>query len=117
MKSLKIDNCSFGTLVINGKTYTDDLIIYPDGKILKPWWRQRGHQLSMDDLQDLIHSSPEVIVLGTGVSGRVIPDKNLENDLAKLGIEFIAASNNEAIKLFNKLASDKRIGAGFHLTC
>jgi len=33
MKSLRIDSCSFGSIVINGKTYTDDLIIYPDGKI------------------------------------------------------------------------------------
>ena len=54
MKSLKIDSCSFGTLVINGKPYTDDLIIHPDGKILKPWRRKRGHQLSMDDLRELI---------------------------------------------------------------
>ena len=117
MKAMKIDNCSFGTVVINGKTYRDDLIILPNGEILKPWWRKRGHQLSMDDLQDLIGSSPEVIVAGTGVSGGVKPDKNLERDLTKLAIEFIAVPNEEAIKIFNKLAPKKRVGAGFHLTC
>ena len=84
MKSLKIDNCSFGTLVINGKPYTDDLIVHPDGKILMPWRRKRGHQLSMDDLGELIASSPEVIVVGTGVSGGVIPDRNLDAGLSKL---------------------------------
>ena len=114
---MKIDSCSFGTIVINGKTYTDDLIILPDDEILKPWWRKRGHQLSMDDLRELIDSSPEVIVAGTGVSGGVKPDKNLENDLSKLAIEFIAAPNDEAIKVFNELASEKRVCAGFHLTC
>ena len=114
---MKIDSCSFGSLVINGKTYTDDLIILPDGKILKPWWRKRGHQITMDDLRELIDSSPKIIVVGTGVSRGVIPDKNLESYLARLAIEFIAVPNEEAIKVFNKLAPEKRIGGGFHLTC
>jgi hypothetical protein len=61
MEILRIDNCSFGTLVVNGKTYTDDLLIYPDGEITGPWWRKRGHQLSMDDMRELLDSSPEVI--------------------------------------------------------
>jgi uncharacterized protein len=74
MKSLRIDSCSFGSIVINGKTYTDDLVIHPDGKILKPWRRKRGHQLSMDDLRELIDSAPEVIVAGTGVSGGMKSD-------------------------------------------
>jgi hypothetical protein len=114
---MKIDGYSFGSMVINGKTYRDDLIILPDGKILKPWWRKQGHQLTMDDLQELIDSSSEIIVVGTGVSGRVIPVKNLETNLAKLSIEFIAVPNEEAIKIFNQLALEKRIGGGFHLTC
>ncbi|MBL7205490.1 MAG: hypothetical protein ISS63_14370 [Desulfobacteraceae bacterium] len=117
MKSLRIDSCSFGTLVINGKPYTDDLIIHPDGKILKPWRRKRGHQLSLDDLRELIDSSPEVIVAGTGVSGGVIPERNLEEDLSKLAIDFIAAPNEKAIRVFNELVQEKRVGAGFHLTC
>ncbi len=117
MKSLEIASCSFGTLVINGKLYTDDLIIRPDGKILRPWRRKRGHQLSIDDLRELIDSSPEFIVAGTGVSGGVIPDRNLEEDLSKLAIDFIAAPNEKAIKVFNELVPEKRVGAGFHLTC
>ena len=69
-KKMKIDRCSFGSLVINGKTYRDDLMILSDGNILKPWWRKQGHQLTVDDLQELIDSSPENIVVGTGVNGR-----------------------------------------------
>ena len=65
----------------------------------------------------MIDSSPEIIVIGTGVSGRVVPYKNLEKDLAKLLIEFIALPNEEAIRIFNQLAAEKRTGGGFHLTC
>ena len=117
MKIVKIDECSFGRLIINGKTYTDDLIIRPDGSILEPWQRKRGHGISMDDLRELMDSSPEVIVAGTGMSGGVKPDKDLEKDLVKRGIEFIAAPNEEIIQVFNELAPKRRVGAGFHLTC
>lgn len=51
------------------------------------------------------------------MSGGVIPDRNLEEDLSELAIEFIAAPNEKAIKVFNELVQDKRVGAGFHLTC
>lgn len=117
MKTMKINRCAFGALVINGKTYTEDLIILPNGEILFPWWRKKGHQLSMDDLKDLIKAEPEVIVVGTGVSGGMLPEKNLKSDLLKSDIEFIAAPNEEAIKVFNKLLKGIKIGAGFHLTC
>jgi hypothetical protein len=117
MNKLRINKFSFGTLVIDGKTYTDDLIILPDGKIVKPWWRKRGHQLTMDDLHDLIDSSPEVIVAGTGVSGNMVPDYNLMKDLSRLDIELIAEPNDKAIELYNKMGPEKRVGACFHLTC
>ena len=117
MNTVRIERCSFGTLVIDGKTYTDDLIILPDGKILKPWWRKRGHQLTMDDLRDLIDSSPEVIVAGTGVSGNMKPENYLAKDLSRLAIELIAKPNAKAIDVFNKMGPEKRVGACFHLTC
>jgi len=117
VKPLSIENCAFGILVINGKPYMDDLMILPDGRILKPWRRKRGHRLSMDDLRQLIDTAPEVIVMGTGMSGGVIPDRDLEEMLSQRSIMFIAAPNEKATKAFNTLARKKRVGAGFHLTC
>ena len=117
MNALLIESCSFGSIVINGKTYKDDLIVLPDGKIIKPWWRPRGHQLNMNDLTALIDSSPDVIVVGTGIHGRVIPDETLSNDLSCLAIELIAKPNEEAIRRLNGLQPGKRVGACFHLTC
>jgi len=102
-------SCSFGRLFINGNPYTDDLIIHPDGKIVGPWWRQRGHQISWNDLTDLIDAAPEVIVAGTGVSDMVKPDKDLEKNLSHLSIEFIAAPNQKAMETFNDLISKKRV--------
>jgi len=117
MKTLRIEGFSFGSIVINGKTYTTDLIIYPDGHVVDSWWRKSGHKLSSDDIGKLIDSEPEVIIAGTGVSGLVEPDKELQKMLSEKGIEFIQAPNQKAIELYNELMSEKRVGACFHLTC
>lgn len=112
-----IDTCSFGVIVIDGKKHTSDLLIYPDGRIMEPWRRKRGHRLSSDDIRDLIESEPEFIIAGTGVSGQVRPDKALEKLLHQRGITFIALPNHDAMRQYNELCKRKRAGACFHLTC
>jgi hypothetical protein len=114
---MMIEAFSFGTMMIDGKSYTSDLIIYPDGEVRDSWFRKRGHRLLREDMAGLIEAGPEVIVAGTGVSGGVIPDKKLGILLSQRGIVFFAAPNNEAVELYNELASKKRVGACFHLTC
>jgi len=72
-KSVIIETTSFGLIVIDGKKYTTDLIIYPDGRVKDSWWRKSGHRLSIDDIGELVASAPEVIVIGTGVNGLMEP--------------------------------------------
>jgi hypothetical protein len=117
MESVTIELCSFGSLVINGRHYTSDLIIYPDGRIESPWYRRRGHRLSIEDITELIESAPEVIIAGTGVSGGVQSERELEDLLFEKGIQFIHAPNEQAREHYNSLAKKKRVGACFHLTC
>ena len=112
-----IDSFGFGSLVIDGKAYNSDLIIYPDGRIETPWWRKSGHRLTVDDIDALIASTPAAIVAGTGISGFMKPDENLKNLLAKKGIRFVAEKNQKAIERYNRLSQIKRVGACFHLTC
>ena len=112
-----ITSCSFGVIVIEGKQYTSDLIIYPDGHIEDSWYRRKGHGLSLDDISKLVESKPEVIIAGTGVSGLMKPEPGLDKLLLKKGIRFIAQPNQKAMKIYNELSSTKRVGACFHLTC
>ena len=112
-----IDSFGFGSLVIDGKAYNSDLIIYPDGRIETPWWRQSGHRLTVDDIDALIASNPDAIVAGTGVNGLMKPDKILEKELLQKGIQFVAEKNQTAVDHYNRLIKDMRVGACFHLTC
>ncbi|MBW2179810.1 MAG: hypothetical protein JRG81_05490 [Deltaproteobacteria bacterium] len=112
-----IDKCSFGVMVINGKMYSSDLIIYPDGRVADHWRRQSGHRLSSDDIDSLIQSKPEVIVAGMGASGMMKPEPELGDLLQKNNITLIAEPNDRAIKTFNALLDSKKVSACFHLTC
>ncbi len=117
-RCMKIDGYQFGSITIDGKTYRSDLIIYPDGTINDNWWRQSSHRLTKEDIADLIEKKPEIIVVGTGVSGLMKPEKDLSDYLLSKGIELVCAPNAQAIETFNRLiSSGKKVGACFHLTC
>ena len=112
-----IDSYSFGSMVINGTRYTKDVIIFPDGSILSPWWRNQGHVLEVVDLQDLIAAKPEIIICGTGAMGVMRPTAALKNYLETCKIEFIALKSSKAVETYNTLSGSRKIGACFHLTC
>ena len=112
-----IDSSAFGSMTIDGRQYNTDLIIYPDGKVADGWWREAGHRLSIKDIEPLAAAGPEIIIAGTGVNGRMRPDPDLERFLALKGILFVAASNEEAARLYNQKADSHRTGACFHLYC
>ncbi|MDL1969074.1 MAG: hypothetical protein LWW97_11200 [Deltaproteobacteria bacterium] len=35
-----IESYSFGSIVVDGRKFISDLIIYPDGRIEASWWRK-----------------------------------------------------------------------------
>ena len=112
-----IDSFAFGTMQIDGKQYTSDLIIYPDGTVQDGWWRARGHSLCLDDISGLLEKKPNVIIVGTGVNGRMKPDAHLDAYLEEQGIEFLVGDNEVAVKWYNELKASGNVSACFHLSC
>jgi hypothetical protein len=114
---VKIEAYSFGWMIIDGKRYTSDLLIYPDGRVEATWYRNRGHVLSIDDISTLTQAGPEVIIAGTGANGLMKPEKDIEKRLDQKGIGFISLPSIEAVERYNHLSLEKIVGACFHLTC
>jgi hypothetical protein len=113
-----IESTAFGVMTIDGRTYTSDLIIFPDASVKDGWRRRQGHRLCVDDILALVDAAPALIVAGTGTSGRMRPEAGLVSDLGERGIEFIARPNSRAIEIFNdRSARGGAVGACFHLTC
>ena len=111
-----IDSYDFGHIVINGKTYTSDVIIYPD-KVNSNWWRKEGHELCPDDLEDVLDKNPDAIVVGTGNPGlmKVLPET--EKLIKSQGIKLIVQPTKEACQSYNQLSSSQKVIAMLHLTC
>ena len=110
-----IDRYSFGTIIINGKTYTKDVIIFSD-RVLSPWSRKEGHLLQLEDLVEIIKEKPDVLVIGKGYSGVMDVPEELVKKLMSQGIQVIIQDSSEAVNTFNNLNSNKIIAA-IHVTC
>ena len=111
-----IDSYDFGRIVINGKRYNSDLIVFPD-KVRDGWWRKEGHRLHVEDLKDVLESKPEVLVVGTGYSGLMRIPLETRRCVESEGIEFIAQKTAEACESFNRLVKSRKVVAALHLTC
>ena len=37
----------------------------------RPWWRRRGHELVLEDLEEVLEELPEHLLVGTGAQGRM----------------------------------------------
>jgi hypothetical protein len=111
-----IDSYKFGHINIDGKEYTNDVIILPAG-LMDNWWRRSGHELSIKDIQPVLDARPEVLVVGTGASGMMTVLPEVKDTLADKGIELIVKSTEEACKAFNELSGTRKAAAALHLTC
>lgn len=114
---MNIDDYRFGRIVIEGKSYTSDVIVFPD-RVRDGWWRNEGHELCPADLWEVVQEKPEVLVVGTGQSGlmRVLPETG--EYLEQQGIQLIVQRTAEACQTFNRLCrSGQRVVAALHLTC
>lgn len=114
---MKIEKYSFGSIIINGKEYNKDVIVFQD-KVFSPWWREEGHNLSVKDLKKVIDETPDLVIIGTGDQGIMkVPEETLE-ELKRLDIDPIIAKTPEAIKTYNKKIKNKEnVIACLHLTC
>lgn len=112
----KIDRYHFGEIVIDGKRYSGDVIVYPD-RVESGWWRQEGHSLAPEDIWEVLQSPPEVLVIGQGSSSRMEVPLQTRRKLSEVGIQVIAEPTDQACETYNQLRLKRRVVAALHLTC
>jgi hypothetical protein len=111
-----ISSYRFGSIEVNGKRFTRDLIIFPD-HINKNWRRKTGHLLVIDDIYEVIDTEPELLIIGTGAHGLMKIDGKLRDKLRNSGIDFIAKKTPEAVDEYNRIYKDRKVVCALHLTC
>ncbi len=113
---MKIEAYEFGRMVYGGKTYTSDLIIYPD-RVDSSWWRLKGHLLQIEDLKDILKEDPGILIIGTGAMGVMKVPVELKKQLEERNIEFYVEKTGKAVEVFNSADKSKKVIGAFHLTC
>lgn len=114
---MKIEECSFGRVVIDGTPYSRDLVLFPD-TIHENWWRKQGHSLAVEDLGVVFERKPAVFVMGCGQQNALKVPESTVRALADAGIELKALNTKDACRELNRLFEENEDGAGgLHLTC
>lgn len=113
---MNITRYSFGSITIEGTTYTKDVIIHPDF-VHSPWWRKEGHVLSIDDLETALQSGVTGIIIGTGYSGSMqVPEETLQQ-LRSRGLTVTVKKTQDAVDCYNGIPDTRKVIAALHLTC
>lgn len=113
---MKIDHYSWGKIVIDGNTYTSDVIIFPDS-VNASWWRKEGHRLHIEDLKEVIAAGPESVIIGTGALGVMKVPKETVEHLESKGIHVYIERTGKAVDLYQTLQKERKVIAALHLTC
>ncbi len=113
---MKIESYSFGSLVVDGRSFNSDVIIYPD-RVDDSWWRDEGHSVSIDDIRDIVDFNPRALVIGKGSPGLMSVPESTREFVQSKGIELVVQGTGKACKTYNELSGTKKVVAALHLTC
>jgi len=119
---MPIETFEFDSIIIDGKKYNHDILILPDGTIEKRKASTRfgigNHLINKKEINELVKSNPEVIIVGTGTNAWAQLANDAELCAKEAMIELIALPSEKVKELFNQLIHEgKRVAALIHITC
>jgi len=117
----KIDSFSFGSIVVEGKKYSRDVLIFPDGSVKKRkggFWKYGSHAIKKREIEELVKANPEVVIVGTGTDAKAKLESGVESLVKEAKMELVTFPSKEAIERLNQLVGEnKRVSALIHITC
>jgi hypothetical protein len=111
----RLEDYSFGRIVVDGREHTRDLIVLPD-RVVPDWWRREGHSLVIEDLEDVQDELPDRLIVGCGAYGQLQPHPAVLDALRERGIEVETLPTAKAVRRYGEL-DERRTAAALHLTC
>ena len=118
---MKIENTTFGTITIDGKTYEHDVLIRLSGEVVKRKkklsnkYYGTSHVLSKEEAKFVFERGCNQLVVGSGQMGNVRLSPEAEAYFEKKECKVLLQPTPDATRVFNK-SHAKKIGL-FHVTC
>jgi len=117
----KIDELTFGSIVVEGKKYRRDVLIFTDGVVKK---RKGGflmfgsHKIKKRELEELSQGQPEIIIIGTGTNGAACVAPEAESWVKGKNLISVVQPSYDAVARLNELVEQrKKVAALIHITC
>jgi hypothetical protein len=116
----KIDELTFGSIVIEGNKYRRDILIFADGTVKK---RKGGflmfgsHKIKKQEVEELSEGQPEIIIVGTGTNGAANISPDVESWAKGKNISLLVQPSYDAVAKLNELVKQKKVAALIHITC
>ncbi len=112
-----IEHYDFGEIVVGGRTYAQDVVVTPSGKVIE-WWRLEGHRLQLPDVRDYLAEDYDAVVIGTGYDGLMRVDDEVVREFRRRGAEVFVSKSRIAVRKYNELVrSGRKVLLLIHLTC
>jgi hypothetical protein len=117
----RVEKFNFGSIVIEGKKYGYDVLMFPDGSVKRRkggFWKFGSHAIKKAEIEELLKAGPQVVVIGTGTRSKAKLASDAELMPKEAKIELLALPSREAVEKLNLLAQEgKRVSALVHITC
>jgi hypothetical protein len=120
---MKIDSTEFGSITVNGTTYTHDILIQLSGEVVKRKKKLSkqhygtSHIISPEEAAFVFEKGCDTLVLGSGQYGNVTLSPEAAEFFEHHGCRVILKPTPDAIETYNKaIRKAKAIGL-FHVTC
>jgi len=117
----RIEETSFGSIVVEGEYFDHDIIITLDGKVKKRKKKLSkaiygtSHTISLPEMKYVFQEGADGIVIGSGQYGAAKLSEEAAAYLKKKGCRFLIKPTPDAMKEWNTLQGNW-IGL-FHITC
>ena len=117
----RVNDFRFGSIVIDNKKYSRDVLIFPDGRV-EPrqggLWMFGSHAIRRKELERLLEGEPEIVIVGTGTSNKARLSAEAENWAEERKLKLTVLPSYEAIARLNELADQgRKVAAMIHITC
>jgi len=114
---MHVDDLIFGKIIVDGRTYTKDVII-SDNQVKK---RHKGPSRALKahfghtplTAAENIPWECETLVIGTGIYGRLPVSDDVSTKAQELGVKLLVKTTPEAVKHINDLDTNLVL----HITC
>ncbi len=111
---MKIDSVDYGEIVVDGKTYYSDLVIWWDGKRAL---LEKVHLLDKNLLETIMKKKPDSIVVGLGLRGTVKIADEVKVKLEENKIPLLVDRTENAVLIYNgMMALGRKVAGILHVT-